>query len=50
VEYDVKPFITGDGTYSFVLATTSADALYVYSRNHTDPALRPRLVLTLGGS
>ncbi|MDQ3871517.1 MAG: DNRLRE domain-containing protein, partial [Chloroflexota bacterium] len=49
VEYDVKAFITGDGTYSFVLATTSADALYVYSRDHTDPALRPRLVITAGG-
>ena len=49
VEYDVKPFVTGDGTYSFVLATTSSDALYVYSRNHTDPALRPRLVITTSG-
>jgi chitodextrinase len=51
-EYDVTPFVTGNGTYSFLLATTSADGIDWYSREGTDPSLRPQLVLTLqsGGS
>jgi hypothetical protein len=41
--YDVTPFISGDGTYSFVLATTSADRVDMYSREAA--TLRPRLVV-----
>ena len=48
VEYDVSPFVTGNGTYSFRLATTSSDGVDIYSREHTDSTLRPELVLTLG--
>ena len=48
VEYDVSPFVTGNGTYSFRLATTSSDGVDFYSREHTDPALRPELVLSVG--
>jgi chitodextrinase len=46
-EYDVTPFVSGNGTYSFLLATTSADGIDWYSREGTDPSLRPQLVLTL---
>jgi chitodextrinase len=46
VEYDVKPFIGGDGTYSFRLATTSSDGVDIYSRESA--SLRPELVITQG--
>jgi hypothetical protein len=32
VEYDVTPFVTGNGTYSFNLVTASADGVNFYSR------------------
>ncbi|MDQ3871216.1 MAG: DNRLRE domain-containing protein, partial [Chloroflexota bacterium] len=48
VEYDVTRLVTGNGTYSFNLATTSPDAVLAYSRQHSDANLRPRLVLTFG--
>jgi glucose/arabinose dehydrogenase len=44
VEFDVKPVVTGNGTYSFVLAGTSSDGVYFWSRTGT---LTPELVLTL---
>jgi hypothetical protein len=43
VEYDVTPLVTGPGTYSFVLRTTSNDGVDFYSREAANP---PRLVLT----
>jgi fibronectin type 3 domain-containing protein len=46
VEYDVAPFVTGNGTYSFNLVTTSTDGVNFYSREAA--TLRPELVLTLG--
>ena len=46
VEYDVKPLMTGDGTYSFVLATGSSDGIDFRSREYSDAARRPELVLT----
>jgi hypothetical protein len=46
VEYDVTPFVTGNGTYSFVLATSSADRVDMYSREAA--SLRPRLVVSSG--
>jgi hypothetical protein len=44
VEYDVTPFVTGNGTYSFRLATTSTDGVYFNSREAA--SLRPELVVT----
>jgi chitodextrinase len=46
VEYDVTQFVTGNGTYSFRLATTSSDGVDIYSREAT--SLRPELVLSVG--
>ena len=45
VEYDVTPFVTGNGTYSFTLATTSNDGIDFYNREAA--TLRPELVVTL---
>jgi hypothetical protein len=45
VEYDVTPFVTGDGTYSFRLATDSTDGVYFSSREAS--TYQPELVLTL---
>jgi hypothetical protein len=45
VEYDVTPFVTGNGTYSFTLATTSNDGIDLYNREAA--TLRPELVVTL---
>ena len=46
VEYDVTPFVTGNGTYSFTLATTSSDGVDFRSREYATQ--RPELVLTVG--
>jgi len=46
VEYDVKSFVGGNGTFSFVIATTSSDGVDIYSREAA--SLRPELVLTFG--
>ncbi len=45
VEYDVTSFVTGNGTYSFNLATTSNDGIDFYNREAA--TLRPELVVTL---
>jgi len=47
VEYDVTSAITGDGTYSFVLAGDSNDAVAFSSRQGIQP---PQLVVTFSGS
>ncbi|SCL34731.1 Glucose/arabinose dehydrogenase, beta-propeller fold [Micromonospora rhizosphaerae] len=47
VEYDVKPLITGNGTYSFGLIPQSTDGIDLYSREHTNATLRPQLLITL---
>ena len=44
VEYDVTPFVTGNGTYSFTLATTSNDGIDWHAREAA--SLRPELVVT----
>jgi glucose/arabinose dehydrogenase/PKD repeat protein len=44
-EYELKPLVTGNGTYSFILAGTSSDGVYFWSRTGT---VKPELVLTLG--
>lgn len=46
VEYDVKPLLTGDGTYSFALVPESSDGLDMHSREGVN---KPELVLTVGG-
>ncbi len=38
VEYDVTQFVSGNGTYSFGLATTSSDGANMYSRENADAA------------
>jgi glucose/arabinose dehydrogenase/PKD repeat protein len=48
VEYDVKPLVAGNGTYSFVLATSSDDGVNFKSRESTDIPDRPELVLSYG--
>ena len=48
VEYDVTSLVSGNGTFSFVLATTSRDGVDFYSRNSNQAALRPQLVVTFG--
>jgi uncharacterized repeat protein (TIGR01451 family) len=50
VEYDVKPLVSGDGTHSFVLATSSTDGVDFHSREASDSTRRPRLVVTYAGS
>jgi fibronectin type 3 domain-containing protein len=45
VEYDVTPFVTGNGTYSFTLATTASDGVDFRSREYATN--RPELVLTV---
>lgn len=47
VEYDVSSVVTGNGTYTFVLASTSTDATDFFSRETADA---PQLVLTTPSS
>jgi chitodextrinase len=47
-EFNVAPIVTGNGTYSFRLATSSSDGVDMRSREHADAGLRPELVLTVG--
>src|SRR4051812_8552107 len=42
-QFDVTPQVTGEGTYGFMLATTSTDGLNMASRESTSP--RPQLVV-----
>ncbi len=46
-DYDVTPVITGNGTYSFILATDAADRLGLSSREGN---AAPQLVVTLAGT
>jgi hypothetical protein len=47
VEFNVTPFVTGNGTYSFGLAQTTSDGVDIRSREYTTVANRPQLVVTL---
>jgi chitodextrinase len=47
VEYDVKPIVTGSGTYSFFVAPTSSDGVDFNSRESSDTTHRPQLLLTV---
>jgi acid phosphatase type 7 len=44
VEFDVTPFVTGNGTYSFTLAQSASDGVDIRSREYTSN--RPELVVT----
>src|SRR6185503_6990924 len=44
-EYDVTPAVTGNGTFSFALTSSSADSAYFSSREGAQP---PELVLVAG--
>jgi hypothetical protein len=44
VEYDVTPFVRGNGTHSFVLATSSTDEVDFHSREQTS---KPQLVVSI---
>jgi acid phosphatase type 7 len=44
VEYDVTSFVSGNGTYSFALATSSSDGIDFYQREAA--SLQPELVVT----
>ena len=46
VEFDVTAIVTANGTYSFVLATSSSDGLNFSAREAGDSA--PQLVITPG--
>lgn len=46
VEWDVTPFVGGNGTFSFDIATDSSDGIDFHSRESS--SLRPELVLTVG--
>jgi hypothetical protein len=46
VEFDVTPVVTGNGTYSFTLATASSDGVNFRSREAS--SMRPELVVTPG--
>jgi chitodextrinase len=48
VEYDVTPFVTGNGTVSFRLAGTSSDGVDFHAREAA--ANRPELVVTAAGT
>jgi hypothetical protein len=45
VEYDVTPFVTGNGTYSFKIATSSSDGVVFAQREAS--TFQPELVVTL---
>jgi hypothetical protein len=49
VVYDVRPFMTGDGTYTFLLVTGSSDAVTFIARESSDATHRPELALSYGG-
>ncbi|MEA2586439.1 MAG: endoglucanase, partial [Thermomicrobiales bacterium] len=50
VELDVTPQVTGNGTYSFVLAPNSNDGVTFSSRQTSKTDNRPQLVLTIDPS
>jgi uncharacterized repeat protein (TIGR01451 family) len=49
VEYDVTSLVSGNGTFSFDLATGSTDEVDFASREDASPSLRPQLVVTYAG-
>jgi hypothetical protein len=47
VGFDVTALVAGDGTYSFALSSLSSDRARYGSRESTEPAYRPVLVVVL---
>jgi chitodextrinase len=47
-EWDVKPLVTGNGTYNFVLTTPNTDGIFFSSREDANTANRPQLIVTSG--
>jgi uncharacterized repeat protein (TIGR01451 family) len=48
-EWNVAPLLTGNGTYSFLLSTSSTDEIDFASRENTNSSLRPQLLITYAG-
>jgi hypothetical protein len=48
-EFDVKPLITGNGTVSMLLKSTSTDGARYYSKEGGTAAQDPQLKVTCGG-
>jgi Bacterial Ig domain/Calcineurin-like phosphoesterase/Fibronectin type III domain len=48
VDYDVTSFVTGNGTYTFVLAETDATDNTVFGSREINGAKKPQLILTIG--
>lgn len=46
VQYDVTGAVSGNGTYSFGMSTTSGNSLYLRSREY--PTEKPELVIQVG--
>jgi uncharacterized repeat protein (TIGR01451 family) len=49
IEYDVRPLVNGNGTYSFDLATASTDEIDFASREDANTSLWPQLVVSYAG-
>ena len=50
VEFDATPMVSGDGTYNFVLATSSTDGLNMASRESSSSSSRPQLVVDVAAT
>ncbi|MEA2586159.1 MAG: hypothetical protein QOF33_4244, partial [Thermomicrobiales bacterium] len=50
VDYDVTSLVKGNGTYTLCLEATSSDGIDFYSRQYSNPAVRPQLVINQSGS
>ena len=48
VEFEVSSLVTGNGTHSFILATTSTDEIDFSSREASTVSRRPQLVVSFG--
>jgi hypothetical protein len=48
VEFDITPLVTGNATYSFVLSQPGTDGANYASKEHSDAAKKPQLVITTG--
>ncbi|WP_224361242.1 CBM96 family carbohydrate-binding protein [Hyalangium versicolor] len=49
VEYDVSSIVRSSGVYAFALVPTATDGVDFYSRESTQAALRPQLVISTEG-
>jgi calcineurin-like phosphoesterase family protein/fibronectin type III domain protein/S-layer family protein len=49
-EVDITSFVTGDGTYSLKMSSTSSDEALYLSKEGATPGFAPQLILSLGSS